>query len=76
MRAIRFVRHSTLLLELAGVTLLVDPMVAPPGERGRIPNTPNDHRNPLVPLPDVDLDPDAVGPGVTIPADDERIELA
>jgi L-ascorbate metabolism protein UlaG (beta-lactamase superfamily) len=60
MSAIRFVRHATLLLELAGVTLLVDPMLAPAGERGPIPNTPNDHRNPLVPLPDVELDPDAV----------------
>ncbi|MFB6362193.1 MAG: MBL fold metallo-hydrolase [Halobacteriales archaeon] len=60
MSAIRLVRHATLLVELADETLLVDPMLAPAGERDPIPNTPNDRRNPLVPLPDVELDPAAV----------------
>lgn len=60
MSAIRLVRHATLLVELGDVTLLIDPMLAPVGERDPIPNTPNERRNPLVPLPDVELDPDAV----------------
>lgn len=60
MSAIQLLRHATLLLELADVTLLVDPMLAPAGERDPIPNTPNERRNPLVALPDVELDPDGV----------------
>ena len=41
-------------MRLNGKTLLVDPMFAPPGARPPVENTPNDRRNPLVPLPDFD----------------------
>ena len=58
---IRLVRHATLVVRLGGKTLLVDPMLSPPGAMPPIQNTPNDDRNPLVPLPELDLSPlDAV----------------
>lgn len=58
---IRLVRHATLVVRLGGKILLVDPMLSPPGAMPPIPNSPNDRRNPLVPLPDLDLSPvDAV----------------
>ena len=58
---IRLVRHATLVVRLGGKTLLVDPMLSPPGAMPPIPNSPNDRHNPLVPLPDLDLSPvDAV----------------
>ncbi len=60
MASIQLVRHATLLVRTGGVTFLVDPMLDEPGARDPIPNTPNDDRNPLVGLPDVDLDHDAV----------------
>jgi L-ascorbate metabolism protein UlaG (beta-lactamase superfamily) len=58
--SIQLLRHATLLLRTGGVEFLIDPMLAEPGAMPPIPNSPNDRRNPLVPLPDVDLDPDAV----------------
>ncbi len=58
---IRLVRHATLVVRLGEKTLLVDPMLSQPGAMPPIQNTPNDRRNPLVPLPDLDLSPvDAV----------------
>lgn len=60
MPAIQLVRHATLSVSIDGTTLLVDPMLGAPGDIPPIPNTPNDRENPLVPLPDVDLDYDAV----------------
>jgi len=45
------VRHATLLLELDGRRVLVDPMLDPPGARPAVENSPNPRRNPLVPLP-------------------------
>jgi L-ascorbate metabolism protein UlaG (beta-lactamase superfamily) len=45
------VRHATLLLEVGGRRLLVDPMLDPAGARPPIENTPNQVRNPLVELP-------------------------
>jgi L-ascorbate metabolism protein UlaG (beta-lactamase superfamily) len=48
---ITLVRHATLLLELRGRRLLVDPQLDPKGARPPIPNTPNPRPNPLVPLP-------------------------
>ena len=51
---ITLLRHATLLVRLNGKTLLVDPMLDPPGARPPVENTPNDRRNPLVPLPDFD----------------------
>lgn len=45
------VRHATLLVEMAGVRILVDPMLDPAGARGPVPGTPMPRPNPLVPLP-------------------------
>lgn len=59
--AIRLLRHATLVVEYAGVELLVDPMLSPEGANDPVPNSPNDRRNPLVPLPTFDPSaPDAV----------------
>jgi len=58
--SVQLLRHATLLVRIGGIELLVDPMLAEPGEMPPIPNSPNDRRNPLVPLPDVEIDPDAV----------------
>jgi L-ascorbate metabolism protein UlaG (beta-lactamase superfamily) len=61
---LRLIRHATLLLELAGRRLLVDPMLDPSGARPPVANTVNDRRNPLVDLPEpadaVARDADAV----------------
>jgi L-ascorbate metabolism protein UlaG (beta-lactamase superfamily) len=48
---ITLVRHATLLLDIAGRRLLVDPQLDPQGARPPIDNTPNPRPNPLVPLP-------------------------
>lgn len=48
---ITLVRHATLIVELAGRRLLVDPMLDDAGARPPIENTADDRRNPLVPLP-------------------------
>jgi L-ascorbate metabolism protein UlaG (beta-lactamase superfamily) len=45
------VRNATLLVELAGKRLLVDPMLDEAGARPSIENTQNQVRNPTVPLP-------------------------
>ncbi|ELZ31345.1 beta-lactamase [Halogeometricum pallidum JCM 14848] len=57
---VRLLRNATLLLTVDETTFLVDPMFASPGENPSVPNSPNDRRNPLVPMPDVDLSYDAV----------------
>ena len=49
---LRLIRHATLLVELAGRCLLVDPMLDPAGARPPVANTPNERRNPLVELPE------------------------
>jgi L-ascorbate metabolism protein UlaG (beta-lactamase superfamily) len=49
---IQAVRHATLIVELAGRRLLVDPHLDPPGARPPVEGTPNQRRNPLVPLPE------------------------
>ncbi len=46
------IRHATLIVELAGTRILVDPMLDPAQAREAIPGTPNDRRNPLVELPE------------------------
>ena len=48
---ITLVRHATVLLELSGRRMLVDPQLDDQGARPPIDNTPNPRRNPLVPLP-------------------------
>jgi L-ascorbate metabolism protein UlaG (beta-lactamase superfamily) len=58
--SISLVRNATLLVTIGETTFLVDPMVASPGANPSIQNTPNDRRNPLVPMPDVELSYDAV----------------
>jgi L-ascorbate metabolism protein UlaG (beta-lactamase superfamily) len=45
------VRHATVVIELAGKRLLVDPMLDEAGARPPIDNTANPVRNPTVPLP-------------------------
>ena len=45
------VRHATLLLELEGRRVLVDPMLDEAGARPPVENSSNPRRNPLVPLP-------------------------
>jgi L-ascorbate metabolism protein UlaG (beta-lactamase superfamily) len=45
------VRHATLLLELGGRRLLVEPRLDPPGSRPPVERSPTPRRNPLVPLP-------------------------
>jgi L-ascorbate metabolism protein UlaG (beta-lactamase superfamily) len=45
------VRSATLLLEMHGRRILVDPTLDEAGARPPVPNTPNPRRNPLVPLP-------------------------
>ncbi len=58
---ITLVRHATLLLELGGRRVLVDPMLGDAGAYPPIENTPEPRRNPLVPLPALALEPlDAV----------------
>ena len=58
------VRNATLILELDGLRLLIDPMLDDAGARPPVENTANQRRNPLVPLPfpaeDVVKDVDAV----------------
>lgn len=67
--SVRLVRHATLLLTLEETTVLVDPMFAPEESTPSVADKPgvpeyletdNDHRNPMVPLPDLDLSHDAV----------------
>jgi L-ascorbate metabolism protein UlaG (beta-lactamase superfamily) len=48
---ITLVRHATVILELRGRRLLVDPMLDPPGARPPIEGTANPVRNPTVGLP-------------------------
>jgi L-ascorbate metabolism protein UlaG (beta-lactamase superfamily) len=48
---VRLVRHATLVVELAGRRLLIDPQLDPAGARDAIAGTPEPRRNPLVDLP-------------------------
>ena len=59
MAVIRLLRHATLCVEYADLTLLVDPMFGVAGVDPPIRNSPNDRRNPLVDLP-ADVDPDTL----------------
>ncbi len=52
---IRLIRHATMVIRMGRWTLLVDPMLSPPGAMPPIPNTSNERRNPLVGLPELDL---------------------
>jgi L-ascorbate metabolism protein UlaG (beta-lactamase superfamily) len=60
---IQLIRHATLWIEYAGVTFLLDPMFSDQAVNPPIPNSCDERRNPLVPLPsalDTWLSPDAV----------------
>jgi L-ascorbate metabolism protein UlaG (beta-lactamase superfamily) len=48
---LQLVRHATLLLEYAGMRILVDPMLGDAGTMSAIQNSPHPRPNPLVPLP-------------------------
>jgi L-ascorbate metabolism protein UlaG (beta-lactamase superfamily) len=48
---VTLIRNATLLLELDGRRMLVDPMLDPVGARPPVEDSPNPRRNPLVPLP-------------------------
>lgn len=48
---IQLVRHATLLIEYAGMRLLVDPMLSDAGAMAPIQDSPQPRNNPLVPLP-------------------------
>ncbi|OTF01855.1 MBL fold metallo-hydrolase [Halorubrum sp. SD683] len=58
--SVQLIRHATLLVDVGDTTFLVDPMFSAPGDNPPIPNTPNDRRNPLVVMPDVEVAYDAV----------------
>lgn len=57
------IRNATAMLTIGGSRFLIDPMLDPAGARPPIDNTPNQHPNPLVPLPEgweaLIADPDA-----------------
>ncbi|MGO4271711.1 MBL fold metallo-hydrolase [Paenibacillus sp. TAF58] len=48
---LQLIRHATLWLEYAGVNFLIDPMFSDAGVNPPVPNSTDDRRNPLVPLP-------------------------
>ena len=48
---IQLIRHATLLLQYADMSLLVDPMLSDAGAMPAIENSPQPRPNPLVPLP-------------------------
>jgi L-ascorbate metabolism protein UlaG (beta-lactamase superfamily) len=48
---LQLIRHATLLLEYAGMRLLVDPMLSEVGAMAPIQNSPQPRNNPLVSLP-------------------------
>ena len=49
--SVTLVRHATLIVDVLGIRVLVDPMLDPAGTRPPIANTANERRNPLVDLP-------------------------
>jgi L-ascorbate metabolism protein UlaG (beta-lactamase superfamily) len=58
---LRLIRHATLVVDMAGRRLLVDPLLSEPGALPAVDGTPNQRPNPLVPLP---MEPSAVLAGV------------
>jgi len=53
----QLIRHATLLVEVAGKKILVDPQLAPKATYDPVPMSPNNFRNPLVDLPADTPDP-------------------
>ena len=67
--SVELIRNATVVLDVGDTTFLVDPMFTPQAEMPTVTDLPsipeflttaNQRRNPLVPVPDVDLSPDAV----------------
>lgn len=58
--SVQLIRNATILVDVGDTTFLIDPIFAPAGENPPVSNSPNDRRNPLVPMPDIDLAYDAV----------------
>jgi len=58
--SVQLIRNATVLVNVGDATFLIDPIFSPAGENPPVSNSPNDRRNPLVPMPDVDLSYDAV----------------
>ena len=48
---LRLIRHATIVIEIGGHRLLIDPLLGPAGSQPPIPDSANDRRNPLVELP-------------------------
>ena len=48
---IQLLRHATMIIEIAGKQVLVDPMLSEPGQMPAIPGVANSSDNPLVALP-------------------------
>jgi L-ascorbate metabolism protein UlaG (beta-lactamase superfamily) len=48
---LQLVRHATLLLDYAGMRILLDPMLSEAGAMAAIQNSPQPRPNPLAPLP-------------------------
>lgn len=48
---IRLLRHATLVIQINGIRILVDPMLSDKDAMNAFKNTPNDFRNPMVALP-------------------------
>ncbi len=48
---LQLIRHATLLLDYAGMRILIDPMLSDAGAMEPIQNSPHPRPNPLVPLP-------------------------
>jgi L-ascorbate metabolism protein UlaG (beta-lactamase superfamily) len=56
MMNIQYIRHATLILNIAGRKILVDPMLSEVSELPPVPLTTNRLKNPLIPLPHGSLD--------------------
>ncbi|MGA2141029.1 MAG: MBL fold metallo-hydrolase, partial [Brevinematales bacterium] len=52
----QYIRHATLILEIGGRKILVDPMLSDVSSMPPVPLTPNREKNPLIPLPPGSLD--------------------
>lgn len=63
---LHLIRHATLLVELAGSRIVVDPMLDPAGARPAIANTPNSLPNPLTELPSGAMDGIATADAIVV----------
>ncbi|NLO21043.1 MAG: MBL fold metallo-hydrolase [Syntrophomonadaceae bacterium] len=54
---IQLIRHATMLIEINGRSILVDPMLSEAGKMAAVPGVANNSANPLVSLP---VDPSSI----------------